>query len=97
MTLGRTGSELAVLAVLCVLTIFLFPAMQGPYSAVHGPVTALQAARAAARLRIAIMQSALQSSRIFLLPSLAVFCWMGVAAPEFKPVGLAECDSILRC
>lgn len=42
--------ELSVLAGLCVLAIFLFPAV-GPYSATHGPVTALQAARAVARLR----------------------------------------------
>jgi len=97
MNSGRTGCELAVLAVLCVLTIFLFPVVQGPYPAVHGPVTALQAARAAARLRIAMMHLALQSWRIFPLSLLAVFCGMGVAVPEFKPVGLAECDSILRC
>jgi hypothetical protein len=43
-----------VVAVLCVLMIFLFPSGQGSYSMVHGPVTALLAARAAVRLRIAI-------------------------------------------
>lgn len=93
---GRTGSELAVLATLCVLTIFLFPVMQGPYSAVHGPVTALQAARAAARLRVAIVQAALESLRNVALPSRILFFGSAVAA-QFKPVGLAQCDSILRC
>jgi len=97
MTSGRTGPELAVLAVLCVLTIFFFPAIQGPYSAVHGPVTALQATRAAARLRITIMQSALTSLQNSLLSPLLVLCWMNVAAAEFRPVGIAACDSVLRC
>src|SRR5512143_3117217 len=48
---GRTGCELVVLITFCVLMIFFFPVMQGPYSVVHGPATAFQAARAAARLR----------------------------------------------
>lgn len=56
---GRTGCNLVVLAVLCVLMVFLFPAVQGPYSVVHGPAPALQAARAAVRLRVAIAQAAL--------------------------------------
>src|ERR1035438_7960402 len=58
---GHIGCELAVLTVLCVLMIFFFPVMQGPYSVVHGPVTALQAARAAAHLRTAIAQGAFSS------------------------------------
>lgn len=97
MTSGRTASELAVLAVLCVLTIFLFPVMQGPYSAVHGPVTALQAARAAARLRVSIVQSALKLSQNSPLQSLVLMAWMGSIAAKFRPVALAECDNVLRC
>ena len=58
---GRIGFELALVAVLCVLTIFLFPAMQGPYPVVNGPATALQAARAALRVQIAIVQAAFNS------------------------------------
>ena len=46
---GRIGCELAVLTVLCVLIVFFFPVMQGPFSVVHGPATALQGARAADR------------------------------------------------
>ena len=54
MQLGRIEGALALIAVICVLSIFFFPAMRGPYSVVHGPVTALLAARAAAGLRMAI-------------------------------------------
>jgi len=49
---GRIGSELAVMAVFCVLMIFLFPAMQGPYSVVNGPVTALPDRYRAGRIEL---------------------------------------------
>jgi hypothetical protein len=52
-----------VVALLCVLTIFFFPAMQGPYSVVHGPVTALLSARAADGLRMTIVQAGLKPVR----------------------------------
>jgi hypothetical protein len=35
--------DLALVATLCTLSIFLFTAPSGPYSAVHGPVTGLRA------------------------------------------------------
>src|ERR1041385_703148 len=54
MRLSRIEGALALIAVICVLSIFFFPAMRGPYSVVHGPVTALLAARAAAGLRMSI-------------------------------------------
>ncbi len=37
----------AILLLLSVLLLFLVPASSGPFSAVHGPVTALRAHRAA--------------------------------------------------
>jgi hypothetical protein len=89
---GRIGCELAVLTVLCVLTIFLFPAMQGPYSIVNGPVTALQATRAAARTRKLIVQAALISLWNCLTSPLAVLSESG-----FHPVAPPECNTILRC
>ena len=52
MNSGRTECALAVLAAFCVLVVFFFPALQGPYPAVHGPVTALLSLRAVARLRL---------------------------------------------
>ena len=52
------GCEVVLVTLLCVIGIFLFPASAGPYSAVHGPVTALQAIRAAARVRWAVVLAA---------------------------------------
>jgi hypothetical protein len=63
MTLGRIGFALALVAVLCVLTVFFFHAIQGPYSVVHGPVTALRSSRAAAGLRTAIVHAGQNSLR----------------------------------
>jgi hypothetical protein len=57
---GRTEWALAVLAAFCVLVVFFFPALQGPYPAVHGPVTALLSLRAAARLRLDAMRNSLR-------------------------------------
>ena len=39
--------ELSIVALLCMLGIFLCPSTYGPYSAVYGPVTALRAIRVA--------------------------------------------------
>lgn len=37
--------EIAVVAMVCVLSIFFTPLAAGPYPAVHGPVTALRSLR----------------------------------------------------
>jgi hypothetical protein len=84
----RIGCELAVLTILCVLMIFFFPLMQGPYSVVHGPATALQAARAAARLQIIIVQGALNSLGNFLISPLVILSWMLLSQAEFRSVSL---------
>jgi hypothetical protein len=94
---GRIGWELAALAVLCVLTIFLFPTAQGPYSVVHGPATAFQAARAAARLRTAIVQGALICLGNYLISPLEVLSWISLSNTEFQSVSLPEYNIILRC
>lgn len=46
--------ETSLLVVLCVLSLFLFPASAGPYPAVHGPATALQAVRSCAQVQASI-------------------------------------------
>ena len=95
---SRIGYELAVLAVLSVLTIFLFPGVQGPYSVMHGPATAFQAARAAARVRVAIVQGALSSlgNWLTIIPPLVV-ARLSLSDTEFQSVSLPECNTILRC
>jgi len=95
MTPGRIGCELAILAVLCVLGIFFFPAIQGPYSVVHGPVTALLAARAAIRLRISIAQAALSSHS--LISPLAVLSRVALWNKESQSAAVPEFSAILRC
>ena len=94
---GRTGRNLAVLATLCVLMVFLFPAVQGPYSVVHGPATALQAARAAVRLRVAIAQAALGSVSNYPMSLLVFMTWMSPSQAELRSVGFSGYDTILRC
>lgn len=99
MDLSRALGALAVIAAVCVLTIFFFPAMNGPYSVVHGPVTALLAVRAAAGLRAAIagvrvVRDRLSSARVALTRSL----WAAVPVAEFPVNSLsATCSAILRC
>jgi hypothetical protein len=96
MKFGRIGCEMAVVAVVCVLTIFLFPAMGGPYSVVHGPATAFQAARSALRVQIAIVQAALSSRRDSPIPP-ALLSWMSLPTSESESVVVTDHDGILRC
>lgn len=93
---GRIGDAVATLAVVCVLTIFLFPAMQGPYSVVYGPASALLAVRAAAKVQTAIVQAALRSLGALTVPLVAL-CGVFVAAPANHVFTLPERSAILRC
>lgn len=100
MILFRNGWKLAILvalAILCVAVIFFFPTIQGPYSAVNGPVTALQSAQAAGRIRLAIVLAAFSLIGNFLVPSLD---WMSSAAivwVEPQTPSCGERSTILRC
>ena len=94
---GRITSELAVLTVVCVLMIFLFPSVQGSYSMVHEPVTALLAARAAVRLRFAIVQGVLRSAGNPLISPQVVLSWISVPNAESQLLSLPGYNSILRC
>lgn len=96
---GRLEFEMAFLALLCTLSIFLFPAVQGPYSAVHGPVTTLQSIRVVARLRLSILAAALtvlSRSLQFALVSLHGEC--PFADSEFSAASLGiKLNTTLRC
>jgi hypothetical protein len=97
MILSRIGWELAVLAVLCVAAIFFFPAMQGPYSAVNGPVTALQSAQAAVRVRVGIVQAALSLIGNIQIPSPTWVRSATVVGIEAQAPSFVDCSAILRC
>jgi hypothetical protein len=94
MTAGRIGCELALLSVLCVLSIFLFPTAQGPYCAVHGPVSSLQSLRSARRLGSSIVEAARSRS---LAPALVAVAPVSAYETEFAVVEASPLSSILRC
>lgn len=94
---GRIRCELAVVVILCILVIVFFPAMQGPYSVVHGPVTALQAVRAALRVQAAIVQAALNSHSTFRLAPLTALSGISFPTGKSESLRLPEHKTILRC
>ncbi len=98
MNWGRIAYILAVLAVFCVLAVFFFHAIQGPYSAVHGPVTALLSARAAAGLRTAIVFAGSAMAQLWVGLCLLPISWRKsvlLTAPRFS--SCVDSNSILRC
>jgi hypothetical protein len=100
MPADRVEGALAVVAVLCVLTIFFFPGVQGPYCVVHGPVTALLSIRASATLRMRIVRSGLTALRDRLnraYQAQALIAPALVSSTEPPMDDLAACGSILRC
>ena len=56
---NETRREVTLLAILVGLMVFLFPALQGPYSVVHEPATAFRATRSARIAYVSIVQGAL--------------------------------------
>jgi hypothetical protein len=101
MTPGRIACGLVLLAVLCVLGIFFFPVMDGPYSAVHGPVTALLSIRAATRLRMTIVRAGITAIRGWfgrVGMALARLSWSALQTAVAGPSSLhAEFGIVLRC
>jgi hypothetical protein len=93
----RVGYELTIVVIVCILSIFLFPSVQGSYSATHGPVTALQAVRAAARVRLAILTAALRVLSISRVSSLEGLSPTELFGSEFLSAPPSESSTILRC
>ena len=96
-TLGRIAAAIAVIALVAVMTVFFFPAVQGPYSVVHGPVTVFHGARAAAGLRVSVVRAGLNLFRG--LCGWAIVSLPGTAdsVTGFFVVPFAGCNSLLRC
>ncbi len=92
---SRLFGELAIVVIICVIGILLLPASAGPYSAVHGPVTALRAVRTAIKVRWAMMIAALAMSHFAVrfkrgsMPAAASSALLLLYSPGYT--------SILRC
>ena len=97
MTSRLTAPEVAVLAVVAILGIFLFPAAQGPYSTVHGPATAFRAACAAIRVRLLIVISARTRNGRAPLSPLVSASAANAWEQAFRQFQLIACGSVLRC
>ncbi len=100
MTPGRIAGALAVFAVLAVLALFFFPGMDGPYPAVHGPVTALLSLRAAVRLR-AVIRAGVKAARTWLAQArmvLVSFAFSSDVLASGPVAGLSAGSlAVLRC
>ena len=90
------GYEFAILAAVCALGIFLFPATSGPYSAVHGPVTALLSARAKLKLCSGLAIAGLSLRWHLLLDGCAALSGLRENVGLPKSVS-PEQISVLRC
>jgi hypothetical protein len=98
MTLNRIGSVLALLAVFCVLAVFLCHSMQGPYSVVHGPVTALLSVRASVGLRMAIVHAASLAPQFNPASQVASLLFLEAALASLGPKrSFDRPDLTLRC
>jgi hypothetical protein len=93
MMLRHLGYELALVAIVCTLAIFLFPAVSGPYPIVHGPATALRAMRAWLLLLIALTLALVALGRT-LATQLGVTVSSVPAANRIDPL---QQSSVLRC
>lgn len=96
-TPGRITTVIALIALVSVMAVFFFPAVQGPYSAVHGPVTVFHAARAAAGFRMTVVRAGLNSIRGHCRSTTVVLPWTADLKTEFRPVPFAGCNPTLRC
>jgi hypothetical protein len=99
-TPGRIATAVAVLALVSVMAVLFFPAAQGPYSAVHGPVTVFHGARAAAGLRMNVVRAGLSLFRGLCGSARALLPlqpWTADLKAEFRTVSFAGCNSLLRC
>jgi hypothetical protein len=84
---SRLRRELSVVVLLCTLSIFLFPGVTGPYSTVHGPVTALLALRQALKAFwsmacAALRRSPFRRTRMAISASLLLLAPLPTAAPQ---------------
>jgi hypothetical protein len=91
----RFGFDFVLLAIVCIAALFFFPAANGSYSAVHGPVTVLQSINYRLQLWLILAMAAHGLSRSLFINN------SGLLFQRYNEFGLQlfgpEQRSILRC
>ena len=90
-------AAIVLVVVLTVLTSLLFPAMQGPYSVVHGPATEFRALRLAAIAHASILHGAMHSIRGSYPSAPLVVSRLKVSEIIPDSEAMPDCSTILRC
>lgn len=93
---NQTRPEVTLLAILAVVMVFLFPAVQGPYSVVHGPATAFRATQSARIADVSIAQGALHLIREPIVP-LLVETRSSLSKTASPSGAMPDCNTNLRC
>jgi hypothetical protein len=89
------GGKSIFLAILCVIFVFFFPTVSGPYSAVHGPVTVLRSVCARLKMLLVVLAVAFITGADCLLNSA---CALLAALPaKFFPSPASGRITVLRC
>jgi hypothetical protein len=83
-----------MVVLLCTLSVFLFSGPVGPYSVVHGPVTAMRARQASLVLFWSMVAAALN---IVLSFSVSVATRVHPLALELSTLTIRQPDAMLRC
>lgn len=89
--------DVAIFALVGLLSVFFVPAGHGPYSAVHGPMTALRCVRNKLQLVLAMELASLRRIARGLLPSFAGFLQVRPADLLLVQVVPPELSAVLRC
>ena len=97
-TRRRIAFALVLIAIAGVLAVFFFPTLEGPYSAVNGPVTALLSVRAAAGVRTAIVHAGISGLPLWFSLCVAMFFYAIFLLSEMNAEAApTRRSSILRC
>lgn len=91
---GHAKPALCLMLLLCVLSIFLFSAPVGPYSAVHGPATAMRALLASFALFWSIVAATLDPVFVLSPSSTRLGPRLGFDESSFA---WTSPSSVLRC
>jgi hypothetical protein len=91
--------ELSLVVLLCTLGVLLFPSPTGPYTAVHGPATALRALRSSLATLWSMAATALRRAPLVhaLLGGLMGSRGLAILPGFLLPLQRAWAATVLRC